>query len=681
MNEMSDAARGAFGSPSGPVDERSEETRGLPGGRSERGTAALRGRRDSAGRRRFTAAERDELLDALEASGEGVPTFCRARGLIETTVRSWVSRRVELGVANPVKKRRARFTADERRAACEAFQRSGRTQAEFGRLWGVSPWTLSVWLQRLAAEGAKGLESRHKPGPGRPRVIDAEVREEIARTKRRFPDFGLRRVRDWLVRFRGIRVSAGTVKSALEERGIASPPRRRKTRRRAAAVRRFERARPMQLWQTDITSFVLTRHSLRVYLVVFLDDRSRYVVSWSLCTHQKSEMVQECLLDGIARFGKPEEVLSDQGPQYHSWRGKSAFDKLLDREGIQHVVARTHHPQTVGKCERLWQTVRDELWERAKPQDLAEARERLAHYFAHYNHFRPHQGIDGLVPADRFFNAEDQVRRALEARMSANELGAALSREPRQPVYLVGQIGEQAVSLVGEHGRVVLRTDDGEERELGTSMGTTTNFQTETTRDERDEHGHERGADDGARDRRDPAPPPHADGAQADVLRRAAAPAGVGACAVAVGERGGAEDGARAVRGDPRDVARQVEQGGGGGALGGASASDLAALADGVERDAGGAPAAAEDAQARPPAAAGLEPRGGSAALEEAHRRAGAQAQDDGGPGAGLARPAVGSEGDVDDGGARGAGGDEWTTSRDGRSIASAPWAAGIRSK
>jgi transposase InsO family protein len=380
-----------------------------------------------------------------------VATFCRGRGLNATTVRTWVSQRVMLGEPSPRRPRRSRtrYTPEQRRSACEAFLRSGRTQREFAALWGVSPWTLSVWLKRLRAEVTKGLEPRYRPGPGRPRTIPVEVREEIARTKRRFPDFGLRKVRDWLVRFRGIRVSAGTVKSALEERGVERVRPTPKRRRVPKPPRRFERARPMQLWQTDITSYVLARHSVRVYLVVFLDDRSRYVVAWSLCTHQKAEMVQECLLDGIARFGKPEEVLSDQGPQYHSWRGKSAFDRLLDREGIRHVVARTHHPQTVGKCERLWKTVREELWERARPQDLAEARERLGHYFAHYNHFRPHQGIDGLVPADRFFGAEDQVRAALEARMSANELGAALSREPRQQVYLVGQFGEKAVSLVG----------------------------------------------------------------------------------------------------------------------------------------------------------------------------------------------------------------------------------------
>ena len=106
----------------------------------------------------------------------------------------------------------------------------------------------------------------------------------------------------------------------------------------------------MDLWQSDITSYVLRRQGRRVYLTVFLDDRSRYIVAWNLMTRQTSALVCDALLDGITRFGKPNEVLTDQGRQYFAWRGKSAFQKLLEREGIRHVVSRAHHPETLGKC-------------------------------------------------------------------------------------------------------------------------------------------------------------------------------------------------------------------------------------------------------------------------------------------------------------------------------------------
>ena len=352
---------------------------------------------------------------------------------------------------------------DQRRQAVEAFHKSSMKIEDFARTWGVGERSLRVWLKRYEEAGPKGLERKQYKHMGRPRR--AGMREEIAEVQKKYPDFGLRKVKDFLARFHGVRVSVGSVRNTLQERGVdTSRPRRR--RRKIQPPRRFERARAGELWQTDITSFVLTRHSQRVYLTVFLDDYSRYIVSWGLYLQQKQDIVIETLLSGIDRFGKPKEVLSDQGRQYFAWRGKSDFQKLLIREGIQHVVARTHHPQTVGKTERFWATVGEEFWERIQPQELTEAKERFGHFVAHYNHFRPHQGIDGMVPADRFFGVEKQVREAMEKTMDRNELRLALGEAPRKPVFLVGQIGDQQVSMHGEKGRLIFQTQDGNLQEM-----------------------------------------------------------------------------------------------------------------------------------------------------------------------------------------------------------------------
>lgn len=130
------------------------------------------------------------------------------------------------------------------------------------------------------------------------------------------------------------------------------------------------------------------------------------------------------------------------------------------------MVSRSHHPQTLGKCERFWETVGQEFWERVKPQDLADAKERFGHFINHYNHFRPHQGIEGLTPADRFFGVASEIRRTLEEVMAENELRMAIDEAPRSPVFLVGQIGDQPISLHGEGGKLVLRTAEGLAKEL-----------------------------------------------------------------------------------------------------------------------------------------------------------------------------------------------------------------------
>jgi len=88
-------------------------------------------------------------------------------------------------------------------------------------------------------------------------------------------------------------------------------------------------------------------------------------VSYGLHTSQSAALVLEVLRAGLASYGAPQEVLTDNGTQYVTWRGKSAFSKELEARGIAHVVARPRHPQTLGKIERFWGTLWRECVETA----------------------------------------------------------------------------------------------------------------------------------------------------------------------------------------------------------------------------------------------------------------------------------------------------------------------------
>jgi transposase InsO family protein len=361
------------------------------------------------------------------------------------------------------------YTPEERRAAVEAYQASALSRHAFARQWGLSHVTLGVWVRKYEAEGPKGLD-RLAEGPPRRRgkaPLGEAVRAEIVAVRQAHPTFGWKRLRSWLWRFAGLGVSTSSVRRVAAAAGLpaaAPEPRRRRAGQKPA--RRFERSRPGELWQSDITYLNVPWRRGPLYLIVWLDDHSRYVVGWGLYAHQRAEIVLETFEEACARWGQPKEALTDQGRQYFAWRGKSAFTKLLDRLGIRHVVARAHHPQTVGKCERLWATVKKELWERVRPRDLEEARERLGHFFGHHNHFRPHESLGGMVPADRFFGVEADVRRVVEETVAKNALRLALGEVPRRPVFLVGQIDGQAVSVHGEAGRIVVQTPDGAVKEM-----------------------------------------------------------------------------------------------------------------------------------------------------------------------------------------------------------------------
>jgi transposase InsO family protein len=355
------------------------------------------------------------------------------------------------------------FTSVERLLILDIWERSEIGAPQFGELLGITSHTLYQWRKRFEEDGPAGLEDRPRgTSKGQSRLTEATQRA-ILMLKRRNPEWGVDRIRDVLLRSQGYTASSGAIQRLLLHHGyeVAAVPTAPHPPKR---VHRFERARPNQLWQTDLFTFLLPRDNRRLYLVAFMDDRSRFVVSHVVSASSGGSLVREALEAGIVNHGTPEEVLTDNGPQYHSWRGTSSFTKLLRKRGIRHILSRPKHPQTLGKVERFWQTLWKECLQPALPRDLDDARQRIAHFVDHYNFQRTHQGLDGLVPADRFFEAESTVRKTLESRVRQNALELALKGEPRRRFYLTGQVDGQGISLHGEDGKVVLtRENEGRE--------------------------------------------------------------------------------------------------------------------------------------------------------------------------------------------------------------------------
>ena len=162
----------------------------------------------------------------------------------------------------------------------------------------------------------------------------------------------------------------------------------------------------------------------------------------------------------------PGEILTDNGSQYVTWRGKSQFSRELEKRGIRQIVARPRRPQTLGKIERFWGSLWRECVETAVFLDLADARQRIGLYIDYYNFQRPHQGIDGLVPADRFFSAAPEVLKTLKERVAANALELARHGVPKKPFYLTGQLDGKPFSVHREGDRVILRQADEPREEI-----------------------------------------------------------------------------------------------------------------------------------------------------------------------------------------------------------------------
>jgi transposase InsO family protein len=281
--------------------------------------------------------------------------------------------------------------------------------------------------------------------------------------KTQHPTWGCDRIHDVLMRAEGYGASPGAIQRVLQEAGYESQWWRR-SRIPAGAHFRTRAAQP------DVAvgplHLKLKRENRSVYLVVFLDDHSRFVTGYGLWASSSGALVREVLEAAIANFGAPEEVLTDNGPQYVTWRGKSAFARLLERRGIKHIKATPRHPQTLGKTERFWSTLWQECLQEAVFTSVEDARRRVGHFIDHYNFQRPHQGVEGLVPADRFFAAAPEVATTLRARVAANALELAQHGTPRKSFYLTGRVGDAGISLHTEGSRVVLMQPDGSREEV-----------------------------------------------------------------------------------------------------------------------------------------------------------------------------------------------------------------------
>jgi transposase InsO family protein len=356
---------------------------------------------------------------------------------------------------------------EQRLLILDTWQRSGLPAGDFAPMVGVSKHTLYVWKKRFDELGPGGLMDQPRGGPKGSRLPELTKRT-ILMLKQSNPEWGCQRISDMLLRGPALPASPAAVARVLHEAGyeMEEVP----TRPHPDKPRQFERAVSNQLWQTDLFTFMLKRQNRRVYLVAFMDDHSRFITGYGLYASQASALVLEVVRAAIGAYGPPQEILTDNGSQYITWRGKGAFTRELEKRGIRQIVASPHRPQTLGKIERFWGTLWRECVETAVFLDMEDARRRIGHFIDYYNFQRPHQGIDGLVPADRFFGAASEVLKTLKNRVAANALELARNGVPKAPFYVTGRIGDRAFSVHTEGERMILKREGEGRTEVDLGM-------------------------------------------------------------------------------------------------------------------------------------------------------------------------------------------------------------------
>src|SRR5512136_928706 len=330
---------------------------------------------------------------------------------------------------------------------------------------GASKDVIRRWARAYQEQGEAGLR-KGVISPGSRKKLPGPVREKIVEIKKREPFFGVKRISHLLKRTFFLSASPETVRRTLRAESLIVPS-KKKHQPNVTRPRFFERSTPNQLWQSDIFTFRLGGRY--AYLIGFIDDYSRYMVGLELYRTQTADRVLEVYRRAIGEYGVPKEMLTDRGRQYTNWRGTTRFEREIGKDRIRHIKSQAHHPMTLGKIERFWKTIYEEFLVRAQFGSFEEARERIRHWLQYYNHKRPHQGIGGLCPADRFFEIQAELKKTMEQGIADNVLEMALRGKPKEPFYMVGRMEGQSVVLRAEKGKLRLTVDDeegGEKQEV-----------------------------------------------------------------------------------------------------------------------------------------------------------------------------------------------------------------------
>jgi transposase InsO family protein len=282
--------------------------------------------------------------------------------------------------------------------------RDGLKVTEVAERYGVSRQAVHGWLRRYAAGGLDGLADRSHRPDSCPHQMPADLEARICELRRRHPDWGQRRLAHQLAR-NGVDPPPGltSIYRALVRNGLIEP----KTRRRPKAdYRRWERGRPMELWQMDVMGGVFLTDGRELKAVTGIDDHSRFCVTAGLVERANARAVCRVFTQALERYGTPEELLTDNGKVFTGrlgpHPGEVLFDRICRERGITHLLTGIRCPTTTGKIERFHKTLRAELLTGRCFESLPHAQQTLDAWVDDYNTHRPHQAIAMLVPAQRF---------------------------------------------------------------------------------------------------------------------------------------------------------------------------------------------------------------------------------------------------------------------------------------
>jgi len=301
-----------------------------------------------------------------------------------------------------------RYSASEKLEIIRLVERSHLSARQTLAMLGIPRTTFYRWYDRYLQRGEAGLKDQSpKPKHVWNRIPD-DVRDKVVTLALEETELSPRELAVAFTDTESYFVSEASVYRLLKAHDLISSPAFIVIK--AASEFKDKTTAINQLWQTDFT--YLKVHGWGwFYLSTILDDYSRYIIAWKLCTNMRTEDVTDTLdlalqasgCDQVHVVHKP-RLLSDNGSSYVS--GELA--EWLSDKGMKHSRGAPYHPQTQGKIERWHQTLKNRilLENYFFPADLNA---QIEAFVDHYNHRRYHESLNNVTPADAYFGRAQAI--------------------------------------------------------------------------------------------------------------------------------------------------------------------------------------------------------------------------------------------------------------------------------
>jgi transposase InsO family protein len=298
-----------------------------------------------------------------------------------------------------------RFTQEEKYEIIRLVDGSDLSANRTLKELGIHKRTFYNWYRRYLEGGFDGLAPKAKGRQQTWNKIPPRQQSEVIEEALEHENLSSRELAYHIIDNHKWYISESSVYRILKRAGLITSP----AHIVMSAANEFDTktSRINEMWQTDFTYFKIIGWGW-YYLSTIIDDYSRFIITWDLCSQMTSKDVmpsvdKALLFTGIKKENAP-KLLSDNGSCYISDEIKA----FLRGKGIKPINGKPMHPQTQGKIERYHRTMKNvvKLDNYYSPEDLIKA---IAEFVKYYNYERYHESLRNLTPADVYFGRDKQI--------------------------------------------------------------------------------------------------------------------------------------------------------------------------------------------------------------------------------------------------------------------------------